>query len=82
MVPPDPGSTPSALTGRCNNLLAMRVNVVYALHIHTADTDQGVEFLEVGPVEPMRLLGAHATQVLGQTRKETRWPLDACAASS
>lgn len=32
---------------------------------HTGDTDQGVVFLEIGPVEPMRQFGEHAKQVLG-----------------
>lgn len=32
---------------------------------HTADTDEGVVFLEVGPAGPMRQFGEHAKRVLG-----------------
>jgi hypothetical protein len=32
---------------------------------HTADTDEGVVFIEIGPVGPMRQFGEHAKKVLG-----------------
>lgn len=31
---------------------------------HTANTDEGVVFIEVGPVEPMRQFGEHAKKAL------------------
>lgn len=34
---------------------------------HTAVTEDGVVFIEVGPVGPMRQFGDHAKRVLGQT---------------
>ena len=38
----------------------------YWPHGHTAWTDEGVTFVEIGPVQPMRQFGDHAKAQLGQ----------------